>query len=112
MARMREIVVRYLSPWAGVVKVRHQHEGVFSSSGLHHVSVDSLEHLQCVLWSWLAVSAKGHSEGGCAWRHLQWIPVRQPSLFSSRLSRYLERTFRRNWASRYPVVICQSVLIL
>lgn len=100
-ARMRETVVRYLSPSPGVVKPQQRNKGVFCasfirSSGLHHVSVDSVERLQCVLWSRLPVSAEGHSEGGDPRRHLQWCSIRQPGLFSSRMSRSIERTLSTN----------------
>lgn len=46
-----------------------------SSSGLHHVPVDSVECLQCVLWSGLLVSAERHTEGSSARRGLWWSSV-------------------------------------
>lgn len=74
------------------------------SSGLHHVSVDSVECLQCVLWSRLLVSAEGHSEGSYSRRRLQWSSVRQPRLFPSCMSRYLRQTFWMNNAFIYPAI--------
>lgn len=60
---------------------------LLSSSGLHHVPVDSLECMQCFLWSGLLVSAEGHTEGSSAWRGLRRSPVRQSSLLPSSMSR-------------------------
>lgn len=44
--------------------------GLLSSSGLHHVAVDSVERLQCVMWSRLLVPAEGHIKGSSARRSL------------------------------------------
>lgn len=48
--------------------------------------MDSLECMQCDMWSGLLVSAEGHIEGGSAWRNLWCCPVRQSSLLPSSMS--------------------------
>lgn len=48
---------------------------LLSSSGLHHVPVDSMECMQCVLWAWLLVPTEGHIEGGSTWRGLWRSPI-------------------------------------
>lgn len=48
---------------------------LLSRSGLHNVPMDSLEWLQCNVWSRLLVSAEGHSKRRPAWRVLWWSSV-------------------------------------
>lgn len=84
---------------------------LLSSSGLHHVPVDSVECVQCVLWSGLLVSTEGHIERSSAWRSLRWGPVRQPSLLHSSMSRSLSHFVFLQSLMHLPQVYCNSVTV-
>lgn len=94
MDQMRKTVVRYTAclpqKW-WKCRSKQGNTNVFphllSSSGLHHVPVDSVECMQCILWSGLLVPAEGHTEGSSARRGLWWGSVRQSSLFPSSMPR-------------------------
>lgn len=65
---------------------------ILSSSGLHHVVVDGMERMQCVLRSGLPVPAAGRAEGGSAGRGMWRSSVRQSILFPSSMSRSEKHT--------------------
>lgn len=56
-------------------------------SGLHHVTVDSLECVQCLLWSGLIVPPEGLTPGSPARRGLWRSSLRQSSLLPASMSR-------------------------
>lgn len=68
----------------------------FISSGLHHVLMDCMECVQCVLWTGLFVPSEGHTEGSSARWSLWGSSVWQSSLFPSGVSRSVSWTWRHH----------------